>query len=101
MTIGLFATSKRLRRYRKQRSSHLQERYGITVSQYQEMLREQAGGCAICGKVQEGHLRVDHSHATNRVRGLLCTTCNVGLGSFQDNPDLLRRAITYLETRGG
>lgn len=55
----------------------------------------QNGGCAICGRVTK--LVVDHDHETNRVRGLLCSTCNTGLGKLGDNVENLRKAIVYLE----
>lgn len=62
---------------------------------YIEMLELQHGLCAICSEkmVQPA---VDHCHATKRVRGLLCRSCNVGLGFFKDDPERLRRAIDYL-----
>ena len=73
--------------------------YGITPEQHALMLTAQAGRCAIChkppGKNQE--LAIDHCHIENHVRGLLCTSCNNGLGRFKDSPDLLRAAADYLE----
>jgi hypothetical protein len=42
-------------------------------------------------------LHIDHNHLTGKTRALLCDKCNVGLGSFRDNPDLLRKAAAYLE----
>ena len=61
------------------------------------MMVEQANGCAICGN-SDKRLHVDHDHATGKVRGLLCMECNVSLGKFKDSPELLRKAIVYLET---
>lgn len=80
----------------------LRKQYGITVEQYDAMLAAQGGGCAICGDPPDGvgragvRLHVDHCHATNRVRGLLCNSCNNGLGRFRDRPELLRAAAAYL-----
>jgi hypothetical protein len=42
-------------------------------------------------------LVIDHDHLTGAVRGRLCVRCNTGLGKFLDNPDMLRRAVCYLE----
>lgn len=74
----------------------LVHRYGITVDQYKEMLEKQKNLCAICKKSKEEKLSVDHCHKTKKVRGLLCGSCNRGLGMFMDDIDLLRNAIEYL-----
>ena len=79
--------------HKKQRKN-LKYRYGITFEQYTAMLAAQAGGCAICGKSEK--LRVDHCHATGKVRGILCHGCNIGLGVFLDSPELLRLAAAYV-----
>lgn len=73
------------------------KKYNLTVEQYEQMFANQGGGCSICGQRQERRLAIDHDHETGKVRGLLCHTCNVGLGNFHDLPTLLRRAIAYLE----
>jgi hypothetical protein len=75
--------------------------YGLTVSQYDEMLAAQDDCCAICGTLAilcagKGDLHVDHDHKTKKVRGLLCHHCNTGLGLFQDNPLILKSATAYL-----
>lgn len=74
---------------------------------YKEVLalrEEQGHVCKICG--EEGFLmnrrvksalNVDHCHKTGTIRGMLCHNCNRGLGLFQDNPELLRKAADYLE----
>lgn len=67
------------------------------------MLAAQDGKCLICRRTNPDSakpLAVDHCHATNRVRGLLCHKCNTGLGSFDDNPELLVGAIAYLQAAG-
>lgn len=84
-----------------QRRKHLKAKFGLTPEDYQKMSEDQNGVCAIC-KVRstdrKGYsLPVDHCHTTGQVRGLLCDYCNQGIGSFQDNPDLLMEAIKYLE----
>lgn len=75
--------------------------YGLTVEQYDAMLLEQKGVCAICGKQEalssKGVLSIDHDHNSGKVRGLLCDTCNRGLGHFYDNVSLLHNAIKYLK----
>jgi hypothetical protein len=73
-------------------------RFGLGVEDYDAMLMHQDGGCAICRRPPDPsrRLAVDHCHATGRVRGLLCGTCNTALGQMRDDPELLRRAIEYL-----
>lgn len=79
-------------------------RHGLTPERYAALLREQGGGCAICqralSKGQRTRLAVDHDHQTGRVRGILCSSCNGGLGLFRDNVELLERAIEYLCRQG-
>ncbi|WP_405149477.1 endonuclease VII domain-containing protein [Sphaerisporangium sp. NBC_01403] len=76
-------------------------KYRITTKEYFALLAEQCGMCAICGSPGERYWRfelaIDHCHTTRKVRGLLCSRCNVGLGSFRDNPEFLRSAADYLE----
>lgn len=86
------------------RGSHLKNKYGITEDDYIKMLNEQNGVCAICGKPElmkarnglPAPLYIDHDHKNNRVRKLLCSKCNSGIGMFHDSPDLLIRAAGYL-----
>lgn len=77
-------------------------RYGLTIEDYDALLEDQAGVCAICGKpCRSGRrLAVDHCHTSGKVRGLLCVTCNQGLGAFEDNPELFSAAVRYLRERG-
>jgi hypothetical protein len=63
-------------------------------------LIEQKYSCAICkisASELDRELSVDHDHATDKVRGLLCSPCNIGLGIFQDNIEFLQEAIKYLK----
>lgn len=85
----------------------LKSRYGMTPEEYDKILADQGGVCAICsGTNASGRaLHVDHRHGCcgpNKaclkcVRALLCSRCNTGIGQFRESPDLLRRAIAYLE----
>ncbi len=59
------------------------------------MAFEQGGLCAICREAPGVH--IDHDHATERVRGLLCFNCNQALGNFRDRRDLMLRAAMYLD----
>lgn len=69
--------------------------YGLTVEQYEVMHRRQEGKCLICD--QQKVLVVDHNHQTNEVRGLLCGSCNRGIGLLKDDIMNLTKAIAYLE----
>ncbi|GIJ23721.1 endonuclease VII domain-containing protein [Micromonospora lutea] len=82
------------RLYGGSREYHLRRRYGIGQREFDELLAEQGGVCAVCGDPDPEH--VDHDHRTGWVRGILCFNCNGGLGQFRDSPTRLARAITYL-----
>lgn len=78
--------------------------YGISVDEYETLLAQQGGVCAICKKaetlIRKGalcKLTIDHDHNTGRVRGILCNNCNRALGMLKDDPAILREAATYLE----
>ena len=97
---------KRLREHPEfDRNDHLKSKYGITLNQYDILLESQNGVCAICKQPPTNSnkynkvLFVDHDHITGKVRGLLCYHCNVGLGHFKDNTQLLTRVIEYLNKR--
>jgi hypothetical protein len=91
----------------KSREWSLKNDFGLTVAQYTAMFDRQGGVCAICekqetakangcsGKIKE--LAVDHDHKTGKVRSLLCQKCNKALGLLNDDIDLLKKAISYLE----
>jgi len=82
----------------------LKAKYGLTLEQYHEMLLAQNNRCAICKTdTPMGHGKVfvvDHCHATNKVRQLLCVHCNAGLGHFKDSPWILEAAANYLRQHG-
>jgi hypothetical protein len=77
--------------------NRLKSRYGITPEDYDQMLKEQNGVCAICKVRKKEKLHIDHDHKTGRVRGLLCGACNRALGLLKDNTDFLNKAIEYLQ----
>jgi len=72
--------------------------YGLSKGGFREMVVAQAGRCAICRKKcrVNRELSVDHDHETGRVRGLLCSHCNSGIGLLGDSPELVSRAYGYL-----
>ncbi len=86
---------------RKRYEIQLRQKYGMTYEQYEKMLWDQKGKCAICGTPASrepfGRLCVDHDHATGVVRALLCRGCNAGLGQFEDNIGRLEGAVQYLK----
>ena len=73
------------------------QRYNLTPEAVKLLLEKQSGICRICEKSIVDKFHIDHCHFTNRVRGLLCTACNMGLGLFKDSEKLLERAIKYLK----
>lgn len=89
---------------RKRWEHHLRKKYGITLEQYELMLAEQQGCCAICRLPMElapRRLHVDHNHETGVARGILCYLCNTGLGVFKDNAVRLRAAADYIDRKDG
>jgi hypothetical protein len=75
--------------------------YGITLEEYNRLLESQGGGCAICGRKvnidSKFSLHVDHDHDTGKIRGILCSSCNLGIGKFDHDCSRLKNAIKYLE----
>jgi Recombination endonuclease VII. len=83
-----------------EKNSGLKSTYGITLRQYREIFKSQDRSCAICKCKRPRHKRfwhVDHCHRTHRVRGILCSACNVMLGHAKEHPDILSMAINYLK----
>ncbi len=83
------------------RRAHLKRSFNITLEEYDELLDKQNQVCGICGSNETDKrnmfLSVDHNHDTNKIRGLLCNTCNRALGLFKDDKNNLLNAIKYLE----
>lgn len=88
----------------------LKTTFGLSLEAYEKMHEAQNGLCAICHKPETAKnnydavtrkLAVDHCHKTGKIRQLLCTLCNQGLGSFKDDPVLIQAAIEYLKSHTG
>ena len=79
------------------------KKFGIEVYEYNMMVAKQRNCCAICKKPKEqfegrgNNFHIDHCHTSGKVRGLLCSNCNTGLGQFKDNIKSLENAIQYLK----
>lgn len=82
------------------KEKHLKAEYGLTLADYAQMLEDQDHKCKCCGIGKEEapsqRLVVDHCHSTGKVRGLLCSHCNVALGMVKDSKETLRNLINYL-----
>lgn len=87
------------------RKNNLVRKYGLTQKEYDYLFQLQDGLCGICGSPASneryGVLNVDHNHVTGKIRGLLCNSCNRGLGQLKDNVELLRAATSWLEEHDG
>jgi hypothetical protein len=83
------------------RNSILKSRYNITLEEVNNFYLVQKGCCMICNSPFFGkdkvRMVVDHNHKTNKFRSLLCHNCNVGLGNFKEDIELLKKVIKYLE----
>lgn len=77
----------------KKTAYRIRTRYNISIEEYNYLISK--GECAICGSKEQ--LRLDHCHRTNKIRGVLCHYCNIGLGHFKENIELLKAAVQYLE----
>jgi len=88
-------SEKSNRRFRKQNLKH---NYGLSLEDYDQMVENQNGVCAICGGINKSGRRlvIDHDHKTGKIRGLLCNNCNIGIGNLQEDIDILSKSIIYL-----
>lgn len=84
------------------KSQHLMKAYGLTSTDLENLLQKAGYKCQICGEKfrddsTQRNLYVDHDHNSGEIRGLLCRSCNTGLGMLKDSCTLLRKALIYLE----
>ena len=102
-----FATPERRAKAHIAVMKHNLRRYGLTDEIYNELSKKQDHKCAICHKEETAkqrhsnlikRLAVDHCHTTGDIRGLLCSRCNMGIGMLFDNEELLKNAVSYLES---
>jgi len=77
------------------------DKYAITLYAYEAMMTAQQGRCAICKLKKDETLHIDHCHEAGHVRGLLCRSCNTGLGNFYDRHEFLESAAEYVRQRKG
>jgi len=79
----------------------IERRYKISFKEYEKLLKDQENKCLICKKefIDSKHTHIDHNHTTNEVRGLLCHKCNSILGYSEENIEILKEAINYLEVK--
>jgi hypothetical protein len=89
--------------YETDKNHKLKKAYGITLDEYNKLLLKQKNKCLICEIDNNGKYRnkarafaVDHCHNTNKIRGLLCSDCNIAIGLLKDNTKHLQSAINYL-----
>lgn len=99
---GLSSTCKVCKKEDKKKNSQksyirkIKTKYNLSLENYTRMLEEQNNCCYICGK-SNCSLAVDHCHETNKVRSLLCRSCNSGLGFFKESIQIMKNAISYIE----
>ena len=78
---------------------HRKKSYNFPPELFDERFNEQGQACAICKSPDaggRGAFHADHDHDSSQPRGVLCHNCNVALGNFKDNPEILQAAIDYL-----
>ena len=90
----------------KERHVHnaLLRKYGVTLDQYNLLRAQQDFRCAVCNDHEADvgkKMFVDHDHVTGKIRKLLCTKCNVGIGMLRDSPDIMERAAKYIRDHNG
>jgi hypothetical protein len=81
----------------RERGYVLKRKFGITIKQYNNLLIAQGNKCGICDKELIKRVNVDHDHATQKIRGVLCASCNVSIGLLKENIKILEKAINWVK----
>lgn len=81
------------------KAAYIKHKYNLDMEDFISLKEKQQNKCLICGLEEKncGTLHIDHDHKTNKVRGLLCFSCNRSLGGFKDSIKILKSAINYLQ----
>lgn len=85
------------RGWERARGSSRWKKFGVTLAEFNQMFLVQESKCAVCHTAAAKKWNLDHDHVTGRARGILCTTCNLGIGQMRDSADLCRAAAAYLD----
>ncbi len=97
------ASVRKYKRSRKGQTTalarNLRSKYGLSLTQYEDLLREQENRCPVCQREFVGRIKacVDHNHETGQIRGLLCRSCNASIGGMRDDIKMLVTAASYLQ----
>lgn len=95
-----WSSERKFQENRKRYGNWIKRKYGITIEEYECLLYNQDNKCAICFSSDpkgKGGFHIDHCHESGKIRGILCSMCNLMLGKAGDDPALLRRAANYIE----
>lgn len=100
--------NERAKKWRRANPEKVKEKkrrfnYKIEPHEFNQMLEDQRFKCPICVNdldMENGKYATDHNHDTGVTRGILCPSCNLGIGNLKDSPTILRAALDYLETKG-
>jgi hypothetical protein len=90
----------------KRRDAHYKHKYGVTLEEFRSILERQHHRCVVCGEspsksTQKKFWNLDHDHDTDKVRGVLCTPCNLTLGVAKESIPRLQRCLAYLRFHKG
>ncbi len=77
----------------------IKAKYNLSLEEYDDICEKQGGVCAICGEfnINGNRLVIDHDHQTGKVRGLLCGSCNCGIGYLKESATIMKKAMKYIK----